>query len=35
VRYVLRLEPIASAPAESLVGPVGGTLQRYLTGPLS
>jgi AcrR family transcriptional regulator len=34
VRYVLRLEPIASAPAESLVGPVGATLQRYLTGPL-
>jgi AcrR family transcriptional regulator len=34
VRYVLRLEPIASAPAEELIGPVGATLQRYLTGPL-
>ncbi|HEY0358659.1 MAG TPA: TetR family transcriptional regulator [Mycobacteriales bacterium] len=33
-RYVLRLEPIASAPAEELAGPIGGTIQRYLTGPL-
>ncbi|HEV7823438.1 MAG TPA: TetR family transcriptional regulator [Mycobacteriales bacterium] len=34
VRYVLRLEPLASAPASELVGPLGATLQRYLTGPL-
>jgi AcrR family transcriptional regulator len=33
-RYVLRLEPLASAPAEELIGPIGGTIQRYLTGPL-
>jgi AcrR family transcriptional regulator len=34
-RYVLRLEPLASAPAEELVAAVGPTLQRYLTGPVS
>jgi AcrR family transcriptional regulator len=34
VRYVLRLEPLASAPPSELVGPLGATLQRYLTGPL-
>jgi AcrR family transcriptional regulator len=34
VRYVLRLEPLASAPASELVGPLGATVQRYLTGPL-
>jgi AcrR family transcriptional regulator len=34
VRYVLRLEPLASAPPGEIVGPVGATLQRYLTGPL-
>jgi hypothetical protein len=33
-RYVLRLEPLASAPAEELVAAVGPTLQRYLTGPV-
>jgi hypothetical protein len=31
-RYVLRLEPLASATAEDLVAAVGPTLQRYLTG---
>ncbi|HEX2073618.1 MAG TPA: TetR family transcriptional regulator [Geodermatophilus sp.] len=31
-RYVLRLEPIASAPPEQLVAAVGPTVQRYLTG---
>ena len=31
-RYVLQLEPLASAPPESLVAAVGPTLQRYLTG---
>jgi AcrR family transcriptional regulator len=31
-RYVLRLEPLASASAESLVAAYAPTLQRYLTG---
>jgi AcrR family transcriptional regulator len=31
-RYVLKLEPIASASRESLVDAVGPTIQRYLTG---
>jgi AcrR family transcriptional regulator len=31
-RYVLRLEPLASATQESLVASLGPTLQRYLTG---
>jgi len=34
VRYLLRLEPLASAPAEVVVAAVAPTLQRYLTGPL-
>jgi hypothetical protein len=33
-RYVLRLDPIATASADELAGPIGGTIQRYLTGPL-
>lgn len=33
-RYVLRLEPIASADIETLVTCYAPTLQRYLTGPL-
>ncbi|CAN5326563.1 TetR family transcriptional regulator [soil metagenome] len=33
-RYVLRLEPVASAPADALVPLVAPTLQRYLTGDL-
>lgn len=33
-RYVLHLEPIASAPPDELAPVVGKTLQRYLTGPL-
>ncbi|MBX9244587.1 TetR family transcriptional regulator [Actinotalea ferrariae] len=33
-RYVLELEPVASAPREELVALVGPTLQRYLTGEL-
>jgi len=32
LRYVLRVEPIASADPEQLVAWVGPTLQRYLTG---
>ncbi len=34
VRYVLRVEPVASAPADELAPLLGPTLQRYLTGPL-
>jgi AcrR family transcriptional regulator len=33
-RYVVRLEPLASADADLVVALVGPTLQRYLTGPL-
>ena len=34
IRYVLRLDPIASASVEHLVEVVGPTIQHYLTGPL-
>ncbi|MFF5172131.1 TetR family transcriptional regulator [Micromonospora sp. NPDC000089] len=34
-RYVIRLEPVASAAPETLVGMVGPTAQRYLTGDLT
>ncbi|MCU1601936.1 MAG: transcriptional regulator, TetR family [Frankiales bacterium] len=33
-RYVLKLEPIASAHPDQLAPVMGKTLQRYLTGPL-
>jgi AcrR family transcriptional regulator len=33
-RYVVRIEPIASADVETLVACYAPTLQRYLTGPL-
>jgi AcrR family transcriptional regulator len=33
-RYVLRMEPLASADADELAGLLGPTLQRYLTGDL-
>lgn len=33
-RYIVRVEPIASAPAAVVVAAVGPTLQRYLTGDL-
>jgi len=33
-RYLLALEPLASMPAEDVVGWVAPTLQRYLNGPL-
>jgi len=32
-RYILRLEPIASAPAEDLAARIAPTLQRYIDGP--
>lgn len=34
-RYVLKLEPLASAPREQVVAAVSPTIQRYLTGPLA
>ena len=33
-RYVLRLEPIASAPADEVAARIGPTLQRYIEGAL-
>lgn len=33
-RFVVRLEPIASADPETLIASYAPTLQRYLTGPL-
>ena len=33
-RYVVRLGPLADAPAEEIVAAVGPTIQRYLTGRL-
>jgi AcrR family transcriptional regulator len=34
IRYVVRVEPLASADVETVVAAVGPTVQRYLTGPL-
>ena len=34
IRYILKVEPIASAPPEQLVAAIGPTVQRYLTGEL-
>ncbi|TDC37014.1 TetR/AcrR family transcriptional regulator [Micromonospora sp. 15K316] len=34
MRYVIRLEPVASAAPETLVATVGPTVQRYLTAEL-
>ena len=33
-RHILKLEPLASTPAEKVVASVAPTLQRYLTGEL-
>jgi AcrR family transcriptional regulator len=33
-RYVLKVEPLASASSESLVAAIGPTVQRYLTGDI-
>ncbi|WP_405106172.1 TetR family transcriptional regulator [Micromonospora sp. NBC_01405] len=35
MRHVIRLEPVASAPAETLVAAIAPTVQRYLCGDLS
>ena len=34
-RYIVKVEPLASAPAAQVAAAVGPTLQRYLTGDLS
>ena len=34
VRYVVRIEPLASAPVEQVVAAVAPTVQRYFTGDL-
>jgi AcrR family transcriptional regulator len=34
-RYIVRVEPLASAPAPQLVAAIGPTLQRYLTGDIA
>ncbi|HEX5496396.1 MAG TPA: TetR family transcriptional regulator [Mycobacteriales bacterium] len=34
VRYILRVEPLASVPADTVVAALGPTVQRYLTGDL-
>jgi AcrR family transcriptional regulator len=34
LRYILRFEPLASAPPEAIVAAYAPTLQRYLTEPL-
>lgn len=34
-RYILKVEPLASRPAEEVAANLAGTFQRYLTGPLS
>ena len=33
-RYIIKVEPLASAPAAQVVAAMGPTLQRYLTGDL-
>jgi AcrR family transcriptional regulator len=33
-RYIIRIEPLASAPPELIVATVGPTIQRYVTGDL-
>jgi AcrR family transcriptional regulator len=34
-RYIIRVEPLASAPPAQLVAAIGPTLQRYLTGDIA
>jgi AcrR family transcriptional regulator len=34
MRYIIKLEPLASADREDLVTAIGPTFQRYLTGPI-
>lgn len=34
MRYIIKLEPLASADPETVAGAIGPTFQRYLTGPI-
>jgi AcrR family transcriptional regulator len=34
MRYIIKLEPLASAPPEAIVGSLGPVIQRYLTEPI-
>lgn len=34
-RYIIKLDPIATAPPEALVAAIGPTIQRYLTGDIT
>jgi AcrR family transcriptional regulator len=34
-RYLIKIEPLASVPAEVVVAAIGPTIQRYLLGPIS
>jgi len=34
IRYIIKVEPLASMPAEDVVRLIGPTIQRYLEGPL-
>jgi AcrR family transcriptional regulator len=34
-RYIVKVEPLASAPAAQVVAAIGPTLQRYLTGDIA
>ncbi|MET0477573.1 MAG: TetR/AcrR family transcriptional regulator, partial [Actinomycetota bacterium] len=34
-RYIVKVEPLASAPAAQVVASIGPTLQRYLTGDIA
>lgn len=34
-RFVLKIEPLASADVDTVVAAIGPTVQRYLTGPLT
>jgi len=35
VRYVIKVEPLASAPQETLIAAIGPTIQRYISGDLT
>jgi hypothetical protein len=34
IRYVLKVDPVASMPAEQLVQAIAPNVQRFLTGPM-
>jgi hypothetical protein len=34
IRYVIKLEPLASAPPDVVVAAIAPTIQRYVTGDL-